>query len=187
MTTSIRIAITGQLRSGKDTVAAILQELIEAKFTEYRFADGITEIIQQYFPQAMKSGKPRKYYQVIGQSLRQLDEDVWVRALHKKRQSAPLYENQLITDLRQPNEVLYCKKHKFKVIKVVADETVRQERAEAAGDIWLPAQMQHPTEIAVDSIAPDYLIENNGTLDELVEKVTAVYQQILQEVQRGEN
>lgn len=178
----IKIAIAGALRSGKDTVADILQEQVEGRFTVYRFADGITGIIQQYFPQAWLAGKPRQHYQVIGQSLRQLDEDVWVRALHKKRQQAPLQENQLITDLRQPNEVIYCKKHGFKIIKVVADADVRQKRAEVAGDMWFPYQMQHPTEIAVDSIAPDYLIENNGSMDELVTKVTAVYQQILQEV-----
>ena len=183
MTAPLRIAIAGALRSGKDTVADILQEQSETGFTVYRFADGITDIIQQYFPLAAQLGKPRQHYQVIGQSLRQLDEMVWVNALHRKRQQAPLYENQLITDLRQPNEVLYCKQQKFKVIKVVADEAVRQQRAELVGDVWLPAQMQHPTEIAVESIAPDYLIENNGSMDELVAKVTAVYQQILQEVQ----
>lgn len=181
MTAPLRIAIAGQLRAGKDTVADILQEQVEGGFTVYRFADGITEIIQQYFPQAWLAGKPREHYQVIGQSLRQLDKEVWVCCLHSKRQQAPLYENQLITDLRQPNEVLYCKQHGFKVIKVVADEAVRQQRAELAGDVWLPAQMQHQTEIAVESIAPDYLIENNGSMDELVAKVIAVYQQILQE------
>lgn len=183
MTAPLRIAIAGQLRAGKDTVADILQEQVEGGFTVYRFADGITEIIQQYFPQAWLAGKPREHYQVIGQSLRQLDKEVWVCCLHSKRQQAPLYEHQLITDLRQPNEVLYCKQQKFKVIKVVAEEAVRQQRAELAGDVWLPAQIQHPTEIAVESIAPDYLIENNGSMDELVAKVTAVYQQILQEVQ----
>ena len=181
MTAPLRIAITGTMRSGKDTVADILQEQSETGFTVYRFADGITDIIQQYFPLAAQSGKPRQHYQVIGQSLRQLDENVWVKALHRKRQYVPLYENQLITDLRQPNEVMYCKQHGFKVIKVVADETVRQQRAELAGDVWDCSSMQHPTEIAVESIAPDYLIENNGSMDELVAKVTAVYQQILQE------
>ena len=184
MTVPLRIAVAGQLRAGKDTVADILQEQLEGGFTVYRFADGITEIIQHYFPQAWLAGKPRGHYQVIGQSLRQLDEDVWVRFLHSKRQQAPLYENQLITDLRQPNEVIYCKQQKFKVIKVVAEEAVRQQRAELSGDMWFPYQMQHPTEIAVESIAPDYLIENNGSMDELVTKVTAVYQQILQEVQQ---
>ena len=175
------IAITGRMRSGKDTVADILQEQSETGFTVYRFADGITDIIQQYFPLAAQSGKPRQHYQVIGQSLRQLDENVWVNTLHRKRQQAPLYENQLITDLRQPNEVLYCKQQKFTIIKVVADDKVRATRAELAGDVWDYSSMQHPTEVAVDSIAPDYLIENNGSMDELVAKVTAAYQQILQE------
>ena len=99
----VKIAITGRLRSGKDTVADILQE--ETHFTVYRFADGITDIIQQYFPDDWKLGKPREHYQVIGQSLRQLDENVWVKALHRKRQYAHLYCNELITDLRQPNVV----------------------------------------------------------------------------------
>lgn len=174
----VKIAITGRMRSGKDTVACILQE--ETSFTVYRFADGITDIIQQYFPEDWKLGKPREHYQVIGQSLRQLDENVWVKALHRKRQYGHLFCNELITDLRQPNEVKYCIDHGFKIIKVVADEEIRKQRAFHAGDNWEDSQLQHPTELAVDCIVPDYQIQNNGTMDELVEKVIAVYQQILQ-------
>ena len=176
----LRIAVTGRLRSGKDSVADILQE--RDYFTVYRFADGITDIIEQYFSDDLKIGKPREHYQVIGQSLRQLDENVWVKALHRKRQLGHVIHNELITDVRQPNEVKYCEDHGFKIIKVVADEEIRKQRAFHAGDTWVDSQLQHPTERAVDCIVPDYQIHNNGTFDELVEKVNAVYQQILQEV-----
>lgn len=175
----IKIAIAGKMRSGKDTVATELQYLND--FTVYRFADGITSIIEEYFPEDIKWGKPREHYQLIGQSFRELDDNVWIKALHRKRQFAQLFCNELITDARQANEVQYCKDHGFKVIKVVADDAVRMERIKAAGDAFQYAQFYHSTETGVDSLVADYLVDNSGTMENTIAQVKQIYKQILQE------
>lgn len=172
----LRIALAGQLRSGKDTVADLIQE--QQEFTVLRFADGITEIIEKYFPEANRIGKPRQHYQVIGQSLRQLDQGVWIKHLHKQVQQLSQHENLLITDVRQVNESIYCKSNGFTLIKVIADEEVRAQRAIAASDVFDPAAFLHETEITVNSLSADYVIENNGSLDELAESVSKILKEI---------
>lgn len=180
MVPTIKVALVGTMRSGKDTVADILWELYPDDIQEYRFSSGITEIIEQYFP--VLEGKPREHYQLIGQTFRQLDPDVWINRLHSQRQLATVRNcAEIITDVRQANEVAYCKQQGFTVIKVVADDTVRLQRIQESGDIFRPEQFYHETELAVDIVEADYTIENNGTLDELWDKVKAVYDRIIKE------
>ncbi|MFP5303338.1 hypothetical protein R2R70_19325, partial [Cobetia sp. SIMBA_158] len=69
-----RIAVVGRFRSGKNTFADYITE--KYGHIQFAFGDGITKVINQYFPEAFNDGKPRKHYQVIGQSFRELDENI---------------------------------------------------------------------------------------------------------------
>lgn len=169
----MKIALFGKMRSGKDTVGKFLVD--QFNFQRLAFGDEIGTVIETYFPEAFKDGKPRHHYQFIGQRFRELDQDVWVKKVLQK----VIYEesmgeilnygplNFVITDGRQLNEAEKMREAGFLIVKVECDEDLRIERIKASGDNFNPEQLQHETELQVDMIQPDYVIKNDGTLEAL--------------------
>lgn len=163
----LKIALFGKMRSGKDTVGKLLID--NYGFKRYAFGDGIGEIVAKYFPDALEHGKPRQHYQHIGQSLRELDPDVWIKYLYK--QIGDTSDNIVVTDARQPNEYKSLKKNGFIIVKLEADEETRIQRILDSGDTFSIEQLEHPTEKNVDSVDADFTICNNGDLNSLKRSV----------------
>ncbi len=172
----LKIAVMGQMRAGKDTVAKLLMQ--QHNFIELKFSDGITDIIRQFYPDAWQLGKPRHYYQQIGQSLRQLDKDVWVKHLGRRLDRLSPVNDVIVTDVRQQNEVEFLQEQGFILIKVVADEAARLQRIAAEGDSFTEELMQHETELAVNGFYCDFLIDNSGSYEQLEQKVNSIWQEI---------
>lgn len=167
----LKIALTGKMRSGKDTVGEIL--IKGYGFRRYAFGDGIKEIIESYFPSAFLEGKPRRHYQHIGQSLRELDEDVWVNyCLDKVADNH--YDNVVVTDARQPNEIEALRANGFIIVKVECDEETRIERMKANNDNFNIEDLKHETELNVDLVIPDVYLYNNLDLATLERRVHAL-------------
>src|SRR5699024_3858614 len=83
---AIKVAVAGEIRSGKDTVAEYIQSKIKYMKKLY-FAKGIECVIYEFFPESIVDGKkPRKHYQDIGQYLRKVNPDVWVNYLERDYQ-----------------------------------------------------------------------------------------------------
>lgn len=171
---TIKIGIIGKQRSGKDTLA----ELIEAKtgyWIEYlAFSDAIKRIVRDYMPDIYGQGKPREAYQKIGQLFREFDKDVWVKnALQDMEVEKEFYNRKhfIFTDVRQPNEAKVLKEDGFVLVKIEADTEARIERAKKNKDNFSPEHLEHETEKAVDECEYDYLINNSGTLEDLEEAV----------------
>lgn len=165
----VKIAICGKIRSGKDTLAGYF---VEQGLNEFKFAMGIDEIIDKYFPTARVHGKPRRYYQHIGQQLRELDGDVWVNyTLSHIHRLERLYPNSLngavISDMRQPNEAASARAAGFIVIKVITDEQERLSRMQMLGDQFTAEDLEHETERNVDKIDADIVVYNNGSKKDL--------------------
>jgi hypothetical protein len=79
-----------------------------------------------------------------------------------------IYPNWIITDMRFPNEMEAVVKRKGITIRVQRFEQISENiRVHGTG-------VPHSSETALDDAEFDYTIENNGTLDELVEKVRAI-------------
>lgn len=180
----MKIAITGKIRSGKDTVADMISE--QYNFEVFAFSSGIKEIIEKYFSNDIGSKrKLREHYQRIGQSMRKLDQNVWVNHTNSQIEDfLSTYgeeENVLIKDLRQKNEHKFLKDNGYKVIKVIADEDTRIARAMESNDVFHREAFNHETELSVDSIQEDYLVENNGTLEELRRAVDLIMIDVLLE------
>lgn len=178
----LKIAITGKMRSGKDTLAGFF---LEKGMRQYEFKAGIADIIKQYFPEAMIHGKPRRHYQHIGQSLRALNNDVWVNyTFNAIDRYCGLYpaiaerEGIIITDLRQPNEYTALKARGYTIIKVVCDDDERIARMKKAGDVFSPEDLNHETERNVDAIQADIVIDNTGTKKDLYIQFCKVWEQL---------
>lgn len=176
----MRIAITGKMRSGKDTFADYF--IIQKAFTKLAFGDGITEVIKMYFPDAFNDGKPREHYQVIGQTFRQFDPNVWVNVLDSRLTNATLFFGKslpvIVTDCRQLNEYEYLKGQGFTVVKVETADELRIERMKANGEDVSPSLLNHGTELEVDNIPYDYLVTNNGTRLELLEQAAFIHDEL---------
>lgn len=69
------------------------------------------------------------------------------------------FPNWIISDVRFPNELKAVKDRKGITIRINRNKVVENE---------------HESEIALDNATFDYIIENNGTIEELVEKVKQI-------------
>ena len=127
----MKIAVCGRMRSGKDTLANRLVE--EYGFKEFKFSQGINEIINKYFPEhAFSEKRPRKHQQFIGQGMRQLDKDVWVNYTlsYVEEYLAEHGDNAdvVISDLRQENEARILRQNGFTIVNVYAFDDIRLQR-----------------------------------------------------------
>lgn len=171
----VKVGITGGIRSGKDTVAEYIVDVIKLHYTDTThsilgFADGITDLIEMFMPDLLEGGKPRKAYQEIGQTLRKFDPDVWVNyALNTIEMTEQVYPGAhiIVKDVRQPNEAEALRDQGFVIVKVLANEDERIRRAKAQNDVFDLEDLQHETEKAIDEITPDAIIYNEGTLEDL--------------------
>src|SRR5699024_2038029 len=84
----------------------------------------------------------------------------------------------VVSDARQENEIKWLKDNGFTLVKVEASEAIRKQRAKREGDDVTDEQFEHRTEQFVDSVEVDYVIVNDGTLDELYRKVDEVMAKI---------
>ena len=163
MSDGLKIAITGKMRSGKDTFA---QHFIgDDYFYPIKFSKGISEIIDNYLPEVSLQPKNRKAYQTIGQSMREIDPLVWVKY---SVSAAPENESLIVTDLRQDNEAKYLRDKGFIIIKVESDEDIRIRRIIESGDTFSINELNHETELSVDKIVADYTVKNNGSEHDLM-------------------
>lgn len=127
---------------------------------------------------------PRKMLQVMGTEVMRKGfyDGIWVASLEKRLQDAT--GNTVISDCRFPNEIAAIKSSGGKVVRVVrGPDPAWYHLAElvnpgpANDREWLEHKRQfdsynvHPSEYSWVGTEFDYIIENNGTLDDLKNKV----------------
>src|SRR5690606_1583490 len=176
----LRIALIGQMRSGKDTVAEYLVE--NHGFNRLAFGDKLKQFAHEIFMDAPYEPKPRSLYQFMN-IMRDYDEDVWVKHLEVDYLENKLYEeNVVITDVRQENELEWCLEQNYKIIRVFSRLENRVDRMESSGEKAEEELLQHATENKLDSIEPHYTIINNGTIDDLNIRIDEVVKKIREEM-----
>ncbi|QUG79135.1 dephospho-CoA kinase [Bacillus subtilis] len=183
----MKLALTAPLRAGKSEAAGYLS--LHYDFHPFAFGDELKAAFHRAFPSVPEKPKPRAYYQKFGQWAREaFGEDVWVNATMTKVDTymarhtcdcgsglAPMLKNRvLIEDCRQPNEHTRLCNEGFTIVRITAPEALRIERARKAGDDFDLAALKHPTELALLDFEVDYEITNDGTIDELYEKLDAL-------------
>lgn len=179
---TVKVGLLGGIRSGKDTVATVIEQQLSGEVERFAFSGGIHEVIKEFLPTLYQKGKPRLALQEIGQLMRKFDPNVWINRLFYRIETSsnvPLQDrNIIITDVRQYNEALRLKEAGYTIIKVVADMDVRLERARKAGDNFSKEMFEHETEQSIDVCPYDYLIDNSGTLEQLEERVKDVLREM---------
>lgn len=182
----MKIALCGKMRSGKDSVADIMER--NFLFERYAFGDGVREVARALYPESEDARKDRELLQFVGQTMREYDEHIWVRRtlrdIYKDENESTFYSCRpfscVITDLRQMNEYEKLKSLGFVIVKVEADEETRIKRIRDRGDIFSENMLTHETELSVDEIPYDYLVKNDGTLSELYWSVSELMEKIKQ-------
>ena len=173
---AIKLAIIGRKRSGKDTV---VDELIK-RFQEsglscktFALGDSLKQFAHEIYFDYPLEKKPRELYQFMN-VMRDFDKDVWVKHLDRKLTKST-EKVQIITDIRQKNELNYAQKNGFILIKVFAEKDVRKQRTIDSGEDWVEEFENHPSETYTDIAPSDYTIENNGTLEQLHGKISDLF------------
>jgi hypothetical protein len=136
----------------------------------------------------------REFLQKLGtEAMRNgLHEDVWVNALFAdyKAKWVPTgdsvaeedvslekeYPNWIITDMRFPNELESVVERQGITIRVVRPVESYPENPNFNGDMQIAVKMahSHPSETALDDAKFHYEIINDGTIEDLVEKVKQI-------------
>lgn len=159
----IRLAFGCQARVGKTTAVNYL--ISRYGGVEKFFAEPLYSIL--HYAQdicGFKKEKDREFLQYIGTEwARKRNPCVWVDALLKETDKLPEISNIYISDLRYPNELTTIKKAGYKTVRII--------RSEAINDMSFGSGSRvHESEIALlntPSSEWDYIIYNDGTLEEL--------------------
>jgi hypothetical protein len=166
------IGLGHKFKSGKDTLADFL--IARYGFERIAFADalkrGCMELLGLSEAQVFGEEKnvrdpfwgrtPGEILQVVGTDLfrQQFDADVWVKAVHRKILNNPQQSRWVITDVRFPNEADFIKE----VLGGLICRVDREDRDLGGRD------PNHPSETALDEYTDwDYILDNNGSLQDL--------------------
>ena len=201
---SLLIGITGLARSGKDTFAKMLAEGLykqtdrlfilmayahelklkvqkdfdlsyeqlwgdEKEIGDKRFIKNKSIWIAEYQGDIglVEYWTPREIMQNYGQFYRTIDYDFWVKHLFSiiKRND---YKNVIITDIRYPNEAQPIVDRDGYIVRMI-----REDKTEIHNQY-------HSSEVSMsDYDKIDFIIQNNGTFDELKLNVVDVAEQIV--------
>ncbi len=164
------VVISGKQFSGKDTVANVLKE----ELPDFKLAP-LADAIKIEFGEEknltfneVERNKPlyRAELIVLGNKRRAEDTDYWIKKVLK------LENNILISDARLQHEIDTFEKLNAIKIRVDSDREERIKRGKLVKE-------NDSTETDLDDYKDwDYIIENNGTIDELEEKAHKIAKEI---------
>ena len=148
------------------------------------------EEVNDLFVQETVSVTPRLLLQTIGTDIvRTVNPDIWVNALFVNYPSDELIKqlnsktdgsygvrqpNWIITDMRFPNEMEAVKKKGGITIRVNRPCKICGGSGYHKMSCPVSKSGEHYSEIALDSAEFDYVIENSGSIEELIEKVREI-------------
>ena len=171
------ICISGKAGSGKDTVARLVrQELTNflgdgvANVVIIHYADLLKFIAKEYFYwDGEKDEYGRDLLQKIGTNfVRAADENFWVDFVARfLKIFEPIWDVAVIPDTRFANEIEVLSERGFNVY------TIRVSRDDFSNKLT-SEQRSHESETALDDYKFDAVIDNNGTMSELRQKVSQV-------------
>ena len=121
----MKLAITGEMGSGKTSIAKYLVE--KYNFKKFSFADDVKLYATEIFDINININvKDRKLLQQFATKMKEIDENIWIKRLNDKIKD--ISDNIIIDDLRYPNEELYLISNGFKILKLDIDTELQNNR-----------------------------------------------------------
>ena len=168
------ILISGKAQHGKDTFAELLERELHQKgysIVVDRFAKYIKGYLRDYYKWdgVTKDEQIRQKLQTLGTE--RIKENLNYKSFHAKRLTVDFqivqddFDYFLVPDTRFPDEI-----YTFKAMFPNEVVTLRIERDGFTGGLT-EEQLQHKSEIGLDDFKFDWLIKNNGTLEDLKNEV----------------
>jgi len=195
MKKEVKLALCGEARVGKDTVADYLE--YGYHMVPFAFGDELKKDFHYKYPHIPRIPKPVSGYQLFGQLEREIHgADYWInRCFENIQYVARIARNYnwvnlsgeqtkfcpVITDLRQPNELARLREEGYIIIRVEAPLDVRMDRMEAEGDKVSERNLNFETETFVKDFDVDYTIVNDSTLEYLQMRVDDIMSYILED------
>lgn len=164
------VCISGKAQHGKDTTAGMMKTALESMGHTVliaHYGDLVKYVCRTFFGwNGEKDAYGRSLLQKVGTDIvREQHPNYWVDFVKDMLSMFPNeWDFVLIPDSRFPNEIDGLKQSGFNVIHL----RVRRENFESP---LTTEQQNHPSETALDHVVPDFLIVNDGTLEDLYNKV----------------
>lgn len=161
---SLRLAFGCEARVGKDTACDYLERQLKGDCIRLSFAKALYDIL--FFAQrtcGFPEKKDRIFLQWVGTEwARNQNPNVWIDIVKNKINSTPSSTPIIVTDVRFPNEAAALKELGFTMVRIKRDMMYREEIT------------QHSSETALSGYHWDFVIENNGTLDEFYHQIDLI-------------
>ena len=123
----MKIAIAGQMASGKTTLA---ESLVKIGYKKVSLAGKVKEIARDLFHMGEKD---RPLLQKIGMKMREIRPSVWIDYIIHLGEE---YDNLVIDDVRFANEAKVLKEAGWTIIRLNIEEPLQKERLQNTYDDW---------------------------------------------------
>jgi len=183
------IGISGKMKSGKNTVATMINKITGNMFVEYAFGDKLKQVssiitgddISAYMTQESKSVflptwnmTRREILQKVGTECMRnnLDKNVWIKSMFA---NINIQDDILISDVRLLNEAQAVKERGGILIRVNRPTAISNNNKGFNKMLNFFKKKEHISETGLDNYDGfDYIIDNNGSLDELQTKIVSI-------------
>lgn len=191
------LGISGQKRNGKDSICEIIKPILEKEIGEFKvssFAEAVKSILCQFFyvengsmkkvtKEWIEKNKNNENYVPenwnmnvrdalinIGNRFREIDPDVWINIISTNN------KNKIITDVRYLNEAIGIRKNpKGLVVRVIRSEYRKTDGSDSEINLIkydsLLGNHEYEGEVSDKEIPYDFVIQNNGSFNNLEDKV----------------
>lgn len=177
------IVLFGKAGAGKTTCADLLIGHFPCGYRRYSIAEPLKDIAATIWGSSARTDRHK--LQSLGVAVREIDEDAWINLAAQKIEretTRPEYLDGLhyrggaavVDDCRFPNELRVLKGLGFVSIRVTAPRNDRLARLQANGKLQDEAQLDHPSETALDYHDADYVIENTEGELHLLDRLTTI-------------
>jgi hypothetical protein len=182
------VAIVGEFCSGKTTLADYLVE--RYGYTRVSFARRLKEVAAAVYNNGAPIEKNGMYevvdprigvnelsgriiLQVLGQSVKALDEHFWIRWLLADIEAGVYGEGPFVSDdTRFPYEAIALRQRGFAIVRLQTPRDVRMQRYEELyGRKPTQAEMNHPSEVESRNIEADSVMDGTRSVDKLADAI----------------
>lgn len=161
----MRLALIGRSGTGKSEVARCFVELTRGELIK-------TGAICRQISHLLFGNDEKSSTQLLDDALTQIDPSIFLKAALR---SATLSNAAVIDSLRFSTDLVLAQSLAFRTARVLANDDTRVKRLALRGQAFdLLRDGQHRSELELDAIQTDYVIENDGTLDDLCAKVAVL-------------